>query len=322
MGEKRKDAISTRNEAHNDDDHKSPTSEFHDDDDDDVVTYCCDVTDIMGAMIKKEVMVMKNRLGGTIIPCPKRSKLAAKMSSGTFDENMETIWRSFSQDKRAVFTHLESFYFNSYINRPTRALELIRKKEIFSKKDHWRLVIFCHFGEPAHSKTRTRCILLLDSAKMCANVIVPDLRKFVFDIFTAEGRPESKDVIFKIPLKVAKVPQQTNDVDCGRFVLYFIKRFMDVAPENFSLSNYPYFLTSDWFKPEEFNKFCDKLDEETPRLEQGVEKVIPRRYSQRMKYTGASAKQPSRNSFPQQVILIDDSDSDSDSETSPGSDVI
>ncbi|XP_056697270.1 uncharacterized protein [Spinacia oleracea] len=273
MGEKRKDAISTRNEAHNDDDHKSPTSEFHDDDDDDVVTYCCDVTDIMGAMIKKEVMVMKNRLGGTIIPCPKRSKLAAKMSSGTFDENMETIWRSFSQDKRAVFTHLESFYFNSYINRPTRALELIRKKEIFSKKyvlvpivcwDHWRLVIFCHFGEPAHSKTRTR---------------------FVFDIFTAEGRPESKDVIFKIPLKVAK-------------------------------------LTSDWFKPEEFNKFCDKLDEETPRLEQGVEKVIPRRYSQRMKYTGASAKQPSRNSFPQQVILIDDSDSDSDSETSPGSDVI
>ncbi|KMT12899.1 hypothetical protein BVRB_4g089880 isoform A [Beta vulgaris subsp. vulgaris] len=257
------------------------------------------------------------------IPCRTRSKRRSihlsgkrsKMDDGTFNNHLENIWRSFSEDKRAAFAHLDCLFFMIYKNENTHALEQMKRKEIFSKKGHWRLVIFCHFGEAVRSRTRNRCILLLDSVEMCAKLIGPDLRKFVFDIFKAEGRPESKDVIYRIPLLVPKVPQQTNDFDCGRFVLYFIKLFMNAAPENFCISKgKPDFFASDWFDPECFAKFCDELEENIPSThERGVE----RRFSQRIRNTRALAQnksgQNSQNSFSQvkEVILVDDSETSS-----------
>ncbi|XP_021739541.1 uncharacterized protein LOC110706189 [Chenopodium quinoa] len=309
---KRKSRVLTKND---DNDTKSPTSEIYEDG---VVTYYCDVN--TGVMFRKDAKASKKRLE----PCLKKSKSRgrqlsgkrSKMGSCKFDDNLETIWRSFSEDKRAAFAHLYSFYYLIYKSRRIRALELIKKKHIFSKKyvfvpivcwDHWRLVIFCHFGEAISSKTRTRCILLLDSAETSADVIGPVVRKLVFDIFKAEGRPESKDDIYQIPLKMPKVPQQTNDFDCGRFVLFFIKLFMDAAPENFSLSNgYPYFLTSNWFRPEHFDKFCNKLEEDIPTPEQGVEQV-PRRISQRITAQQTFQKD-SQTSYPpnKDVVLVID----------------
>lgn len=317
---KRKSRFLTKNQGHTDDHTESPNS-----DNDLVVSYKCDAN---GKMIKiKRSSQHSPPCSPGMITRSKHPKCIgrqlsgkrSKMDSGTFDEHLATIWRSFSEDKRAAFAHLDSFYFMFYKSKRPRALEMIKKKEIFSKKyvfvpivcwDHWRLVIFCHFGEAVHSKVRTRCILLLDSVEMSANLIGADVRKFVFDIFKAEGRPESEDLIYQIPLVVPKVPQQTNDVDCGRFVLYFIKQFMDAAPENFSLSNgYPYFLTSDWFCPEHFANFCDTL-EEKPTPEQ-----VPRRFSQRIRYTSAFAQncdkklqEDSRKCPPpdEELILVDD----------------
>ncbi|KAF8378161.1 hypothetical protein HHK36_029498 [Tetracentron sinense] len=83
---------------------------------------------------------------------------------------------------------------------------------------------------------------------------------FVLDIHKADGRPENKELISRIPLLVPKVPQQRNEVDCGIFVLYFINLFMESAPENFSISEgYPYFMKKNWFSPEGLESFSKKV---------------------------------------------------------------
>ncbi|XP_074310841.1 uncharacterized protein LOC141646789 [Silene latifolia] len=263
-----------------------------------------------GKMSEMEMKLIKWRFGPCFSNrvCRKRSERRSKqpalprlkMSDAIFNDHLENLWRSLPEDKKATITHVESWCFYLYLMKRPKAMELIKRKDIFSKKysyvfvpivcwDHWRLIIFCHFGEDAYSKTRTRCILLLDSSESCAEVIGPEVRKFVFDIFKAESRPESKETIYRIPLIVPKVPQQTNEVDCGRFVLYFMKLFIDAAPRNFSMSNgYPYFLKPDWFDPASFSKFCDNLERDIPTHKQG--NCAPRRVSQRIRNTRTSSR--------------------------------
>lgn len=43
-----------------------------------------------------------------------------------------------------------------------------------------------------------------------------------------------------------QVPQQTNNEECGRFVLYFSKLFVEGAPEDFRVEDYPYFVSFCW----------------------------------------------------------------------------
>jgi hypothetical protein len=46
-------------------------------------------------------------------------------------------------------------------------------------RGHWSLLIFCHFGESLQSKTRTPCMLLLDSLEMGnPRRVEPDIRKY------------------------------------------------------------------------------------------------------------------------------------------------
>ncbi|KAE8674853.1 hypothetical protein F3Y22_tig00111708pilonHSYRG00062 [Hibiscus syriacus] len=66
---------------------------------------------------------------------------------------------------------------------------------------------------------------------------MPDVNRFVFNIYKVEGRPENKQTIYPIPLLVPKVPQQRNGKECGNFVLYFIKSFVESVPENFSIED-------------------------------------------------------------------------------------
>ena len=98
---------------------------------------------------------------------------------------------------------------------------------------HWSLLIFCHSGESTKSETRTPCMLLLDSLEEAnPGQLEPDIRKYVYqnlpscvgiivysmfwfiffisfrfvlDIYKAEGRLETKDFIYQIPLLVPKV---------------------------------------------------------------------------------------------------------------------
>nr|XP_027103533.1 uncharacterized protein LOC113724852 [Coffea arabica] len=105
-------------------------------------------------------------------------------------------------------------------------------------------------------------MLLLDSLHMTdPKRLEPLIRKFVMDIYKNEKRPETKELIRKIPLLVPSIPQQIDDKKCGYFVLYYIYLFIKNAPEMFSIDEgYPYFMTEDWFTLEELDGFCRTLE--------------------------------------------------------------
>lgn len=130
-------------------------------------------------------------------------------------------------------------------------------------RGHWNLLILCHFDEDLGSTDRKPCMILLDSLHMGdPRRIEPSIRKFVLDIYKAEGFRWTKAMISQIPLLVPKVPQQKN-TECGSFVLYFIHLFLQAAPENFSISDgYPYFMNQDWFTRGSFEQFCRNLDKQ------------------------------------------------------------
>ncbi|KAA3486042.1 putative ubiquitin-like-specific protease 2A isoform X2 [Gossypium australe] len=186
-------------------------------------------------------------------------------------EIFRTLWSRLPSDKRDLFTRLDCQWFAWYRKASYRekVLSWVKRKEIFSTKyvlipivcwGHWSLLIFCHFGESLQSKTRTPCMLLLDSLQMSDPLrLEADVRRFMFDIYKAEGRPENKQMIYQVPLLVPKVPQQRNGKECGNFVLYFINLFVKNAPENFNIDDYPYFMKNDWFNAEAVERFCERL---------------------------------------------------------------
>uniref|UniRef100_A0A2P2M8N3 Uncharacterized protein LOC105644585 n=1 Tax=Rhizophora mucronata TaxID=61149 RepID=A0A2P2M8N3_RHIMU len=47
-----------------------------------------------------------------------------------------------------------------------------------------------------------------------------------------------------------QVPQQKNDYDCGLFVLFFMERFIEEAPERLKKKDLAMF-GKQWFRPEE-----------------------------------------------------------------------
>ncbi|KAI3444567.1 hypothetical protein Pfo_001232 [Paulownia fortunei] len=196
-----------------------------------------------------------------------------KLDSEKFEFYMENVWGRFTEEKKNVFTYLDSLWFSLYTKEPLKAkvLSWIKRKDIFSKKyvfvpivqwGHWFLLIFCHFGESPQSKTKSRCMLLLDSLqKANSKQLEPGIRRFVFDLFKTEERPEKKELISKIPLLIPKVPQQKNGEECGFYVLYYINLFVESAHDNFSFSmGYPHFMKEDWFTPEEVESFVKRLD--------------------------------------------------------------
>ncbi|MQL76784.1 hypothetical protein Taro_009177 [Colocasia esculenta] len=67
------------------------------------------------------------------------------------------------------------------------------------------------------------------------------------------------DELKVIDLYVPKVPQQKGSTECGFMVLYFIFRFILVAPASFGTNDYPSFLTANWFSREEYEKFMEDL---------------------------------------------------------------
>ncbi|GFQ05928.1 ubiquitin-like-specific protease 1d [Phtheirospermum japonicum] len=62
-----------------------------------------------------------------------------------------------------------------------------------------------------------------------------------------------------------QVPQQRNEYDCGLFVLFFMERFLEEAPERLKKKDLDMF-GKQWFRPEEASglrrKISDLLKEE------------------------------------------------------------
>ncbi|WZY77802.1 hypothetical protein YC2023_024186 [Brassica napus] len=55
-----------------------------------------------------------------------------------------------------------------------------------------------------------------------------------------------------------EVPQQKNDFDCGVFVLFFIKRFIEVAPQRLKKKDLGMF-NKNWFRPDEASALRIKI---------------------------------------------------------------
>ncbi|GER40045.1 sentrin/sumo-specific protease [Striga asiatica] len=196
-----------------------------------------------------------------------------KLDSRKFEVYLENMWRCYTEEKKNSFTYLDSLWFSLYSKGACKekVLSWIKKKNIFSKKyvfvpivqwGHWFLLILCNFGENPEAKTKSRCMLLLDSLKEAhAKKLEPGIRRFVFDIFNAEERPENKNAVNKIPLRIPKVPQQKSDTECGFYVLYYINLCVQSALESCSFSmGCPRVMKEDWFGPEEVECFVRKLE--------------------------------------------------------------
>ncbi|KAF4348981.1 hypothetical protein F8388_010000 [Cannabis sativa] len=202
------------------------------------------------------------------------TKLNKKLDSGIFESYFELLWRGLSEEKKNSFGYLDCLWFSWYreASYKSKVMTWIQNKQIFTKKyvvvpiviwHHWSVLILCNFDESLESETRKPCMVLLDSLENTdPKRLERDIRKFVSAIFKAEGRTETEKSLRKIPLLIPKVPQQRSDWECGNFVLYFIKLFLDGAPENFSMEGYPYFMERNWFSPEDLDSFCKGLHSE------------------------------------------------------------
>nr|CAZ96035.1 putative ulp1 protease [Sorghum bicolor] len=103
---------------------------------------------------------------------------------------------------------------------------------------HWSLVIICI---PAKESISGPIILHLDSLAMHPRTTWEDLKS-------------------NIHKESVEVPRQNNEYDCGIFMLYYIERFIEEAPERFTNDKLDMFGRS-WFKPEEASDLRQRIRE-------------------------------------------------------------
>lgn len=132
---------------------------------------------------------------------------------------------------------------------------------------HWSLVIICI---PDKEDESGPIILHLDSlAFHSSRSVFDNIRSYL----KAEWNYLNQDVTpLDLPIadriwrhlprrideKILTVPQQKNDYDCGLFVLFFMERFIEEAPERLKKKDLAMFGRQ-WFKPEEASGLRAKI---------------------------------------------------------------
>ncbi|XP_052173538.1 ubiquitin-like-specific protease 1D isoform X2 [Diospyros lotus] len=132
---------------------------------------------------------------------------------------------------------------------------------------HWSLVIICI---PDKEDESGPIILHLDSLGLhFSNLIFGNIRSFLKEEWkhlNEEEAPPSlpiSDRIWKhlprrLEERTIEVPQQKNEYDCGLFVLFFMERFIDEAPQRLKKKNLGMFGKK-WFRPEEASNLRVKI---------------------------------------------------------------
>ncbi|KAI8528330.1 hypothetical protein RHMOL_Rhmol12G0141300 [Rhododendron molle] len=144
---------------------------------------------------------------------------------------------------------------------------------------HWSLVIICI---PDKEDESGPILLHLDSLGLhSSNLIFEKIRRLIdssnnfltasflkeeWNYLNREEAPSDlpiadriwKNLPRRIEGKKISVPQQKNDYDCGLFVLYFMERFIDVAPRRLKKKDLAMF-SNEWFKPEEASSLRKKV---------------------------------------------------------------
>ncbi|KAJ0265880.1 Ubiquitin-like-specific protease 1D [Hirschfeldia incana] len=157
-------------------------------------------------------------------------------------------------DKDASFLRLRRWW---------KGVDLFRKAYIFipiHEDVHWSLIIVCI---PDKEDESVLTILHLDSLGVHPKrTIVENVKRFLKhewnflnqDDDYSSNLPISEKLWRNLPRRIneadIKVPQQKNDFDCGPFVLFFIKRFIEEAPQRLKRKDLGMF-DKKWFKPDE-----------------------------------------------------------------------
>ncbi|XP_042001120.1 probable ubiquitin-like-specific protease 2B isoform X2 [Salvia splendens] len=196
-----------------------------------------------------------------------------KLDSGRFLCYLMHMWDGLPEEKVESATYFDPLWFEMYANRDRRAnvLSWIKEKGILSKKcvfvpivkwSHWSLLIMYNLGQSLDSETNAPCLLLLDSLQgMDPKRLEPSIRRLLIDIYESEERTESKKELQKIPLWIPEVPQQKEGNECGFYVLFYIRCFIDSPPQSFNVSKgNPNMMGKDWFTNDQVENFCKELE--------------------------------------------------------------
>lgn len=131
---------------------------------------------------------------------------------------------------------------------------------------HWSLVIICF---PDKKDDSGPIILHLDSLGFHrSSTVFSNIKSYLKE----EWRYMNQEVPTDFPIpdriwkhldrriedKIIAVPQQKNDYDCGLFVLFFMERFIQEAPERLKKRDLAMFGKK-WFRPEEASDLRKKI---------------------------------------------------------------
>ncbi|KAL2344320.1 hypothetical protein Fmac_005605 [Flemingia macrophylla] len=132
---------------------------------------------------------------------------------------------------------------------------------------HWSLIIVCI---PDKEDESGPIILHLDSLGLHSSKSVFDnIKSYLIEeknYMDREGASSDvsianriwKSLARRIESQIIAVPQQKNEYDCGIFVLYFIKRFVEEAPPRLKKNDLD-MVGKRWFKPEEASNLRVKI---------------------------------------------------------------
>lgn len=131
---------------------------------------------------------------------------------------------------------------------------------------HWSLVIICF---PDKKDDSGPIILHLDSLGFHrSSTVFSNIKSYLKEEWSYMNQEVPTD--FPIPDRIWKhldrriedkiiaVPQQKNDYDCGLFVLFFMERFIQEAPERLKKRDLAMFGKK-WFRPEEASDLRKKI---------------------------------------------------------------
>ncbi|XP_074577057.1 ubiquitin-like-specific protease 1D isoform X3 [Curcuma longa] len=157
------------------------------------------------------------------------------------------------------------------LRRWWKGVNIFQKSYIFipvHRDMHWSLVIICI---PAKEDESGPLVLHLDSLGIHnSHTIFEVIHLYLKEEWShmiQNSPPQDlpfSDKIWKnfsrrVDSKMITVPQQKNEYDCGLFVLYFIEKFIEDAPERFRRKYLHSMFGSKWFKPEEASGLRNRI---------------------------------------------------------------
>ncbi|ONI30506.1 hypothetical protein PRUPE_1G254600 [Prunus persica] len=132
---------------------------------------------------------------------------------------------------------------------------------------HWSLVIICI---PDKEEESGPIVLHLDSLGVHSpRSVFQNIKSYLKEEWNyldqevaVSDIPISDSIWNQLPNKIEEkklaVPQQRNEYDCGLFVLFFMERFIEEAPQRLQRKNLAMFGKR-WFKPEEASSLRMKI---------------------------------------------------------------